>query len=100
MPPRLWLPALLVLATALFAAGALAEHHSSSAEPAAPAAEQRETADEHAAERRVAGVDAESTPLVLLGVAAGLGLAALAVHPRTRTARRGAAPARRARRDR
>jgi hypothetical protein len=71
MPPRLWLPALLVLATALFAA-----------------------------ERRVAGVDAESTPLVLLGVAAGLGLAALAVHPRTRTARRGAAPARRARRDR
>ena len=77
---RLTLVALLLGATALFAAGAIAER--SQAEPAH--VEVRGEHDERAeavhadADETVLGVNAESTPLIVLAVAAGLGLAALA----------------------
>jgi len=70
---RLVLVALLLGATALFAAGALAER--SHSEPAH--VEAQEHGEEHADET-VLGADTESTPLIGLAVLAGLALAALA----------------------
>jgi len=96
---RLVLVALLIVATALFAAGVIAERSGESTEPAGVRAaeaqggereegetqgldEDRPEPAAHADEReRVLGVDVESTPLIVLAVAAGLGLAALAATP-------------------
>jgi hypothetical protein len=107
-PLRWTLIALLVASTALFAIGAIAERSSrdTHTEPAAahaaetggesgePAgahseggaseatasgeASHGESGTEHAESERLLGVDAESTPLVVLAVLAGLALAALA----------------------
>ena len=71
---------LLVLSTALFAAGAIAERSSTGEHAGTPAVEEVEA---HAGEsseesEAVLGVDLESTPLVVLGVALGLAGAALA----------------------
>jgi uncharacterized membrane protein len=92
MSPLRWaLVALLIASTTLFGIGAIAEHSSkdSHAEPAAVHAEtegeaaehggaHREAASETTERERLLGVDVESTPLVILGVLAGLALAALA----------------------
>jgi len=68
------LTALLVAATVLFAIGVAVER---SAEPARQ--EPAEHAEPHADETEdVRGVNAEATPLVVLAVIAGLGLAVLA----------------------
>jgi hypothetical protein len=77
---------LLVVATALFAAGVIAERHARATErPAASAEghhhESAEAPSAHASEGRVLGVNLESTPLIVLAIAAGLGLAALVASP-------------------
>ncbi len=107
-PLRWTLVALLVASTALFAVGSIAERSSTDThtEPAAAHAaetsgesgepagahseggaseattsgetEHVESATDHAERERLLGVDAESTPLVVLTVLAGLALAALA----------------------
>jgi hypothetical protein len=99
-PLRWILVALLVASTALFAVGAIAERssrdtHTEAAEPAGAHSEGGQSSDTgsgetahvetsaesgvaHAEGERLLGVDVESTPLVILAVVAGLGLAALA----------------------
>src|SRR4051812_45690957 len=86
MRTRVVLSGLLLLATALFAAGAVAEHHTHAER--APRVEHAESAEEHAGEEHLAGLNAESTPLVVLGIVAGLGLAGIAARrsDRRRTA--------------
>jgi len=71
---RALLVALLVASTALFAAGAIAER-SQSGEPAAA------EAHEGSERETVRGVDVESTPLIVIAVLGGLGLAALVAAP-------------------
>lgn len=85
---RWTLVALLVASTALFAVGVIAERSDADThvESAATTTEEGEADGAHAEagessaseDERVLGVDLESTPLVVLAVLAGLGLAALA----------------------
>ena len=90
---RLTLVALLVVSTALFAAGAITERsrtgeHTEPATAQAHESEARETVAERppgpadSGEREsLLGVDVESTPLILLAVIAGLALVALVAAP-------------------
>ena len=78
------LVALIVLATALFAVGVIAErsdadHHRVSESAETEAAEATHDADggEVEGDETLLGVDLESTPLLALAVVAGLGLAAV-----------------------
>jgi hypothetical protein len=73
---RSTLATLLVAATVLFAIGAIAERADGATHVEADVAHAEEGAE---AGESVAGVDAESTPLVVIAVVAGLGLAALAL---------------------
>jgi hypothetical protein len=94
---QLALATILPVATAVIAAGAIAERSDSHAEPAgtqaheesegatgeageetAGAGERRPAGDEAAHSEELLGVDTESAPLIALAVVAGLGLAAAA----------------------
>jgi hypothetical protein len=86
---RRTLIALLLASTAAFLVGVLAERSSDDGhdKPTAVVREEAEgiqteaagetAPDEHQAEARLVGIDPESTPLLVIAVAAGLGLAAL-----------------------
>jgi len=74
-PLRRTLVALLAAATMLFAVGVTAER-SAGEDHAEPATVQ--TGESGEEDERVLGVDVESTPLIVLAVVAGLGLAAAA----------------------
>jgi hypothetical protein len=86
---RLTLVGLLAVSTVLFGVGVIAERSNSDthAEPEAaahveesgePEGAHEEVGEEHDEDERLLGVDLESTPLVVLAVLAGLGLAVLA----------------------
>jgi hypothetical protein len=85
---RLTLIALLVVSTALFAAGAIAERSSRADEHAEPAVHEsgESPAEAESAGERLLGIDTESTPLLVLAVIGGLALAALAATRRGRLA--------------
>jgi hypothetical protein len=80
---RWTLVALLASSTVLFAVGVIAERSDSDThsepEPAAHVDEgSEESGEEHAEDEQLLGVDLESTPLIVLAVLAGLGLAVTA----------------------
>ena len=75
MDSRYLLALLLAAATLLFAVGVRAEHAAGSEHteaPVAAAGESGEVEESGDAEERLLGVDVESTPLVVLAIAAGL----------------------------
>ena len=77
---RLTLIALLVVSTALFAAGVIAERSSHADQHPEPAVHEsgESPAEAEGEGERLLGIDTESTPLLVLAVIGGLALAALA----------------------